>query len=52
MCEEEILKLREELCLLIAQDADYSKVLKASQELDKVIAKFIHEMKVHPKKEK
>ncbi len=41
MLEEEIIKLRERLHLLITEKADYNKVLEASQELDEVIAEYI-----------
>ena len=41
MLEEEIIRLREKMYLLISEKADYKKVLEASQELDEAITEFI-----------
>jgi hypothetical protein len=52
MLEDEMNKIREELYLLILQEADYNKVLKVSQKLDKLIAEFTNEMLSPSREEK
>ncbi|MHB8064167.1 MAG: aspartyl-phosphate phosphatase Spo0E family protein [Ruminiclostridium sp.] len=39
--KEDLEKLREKLNLLIIEKADYSEILKASQELDDYITEFM-----------
>ena len=43
MIDDDICILREKLHSLILENADYDKVLKLSQELDKIITEFIYE---------
>lgn len=43
MMEDKICILREKLHSLILQNADYKEILELSQELDKIIVRFIYE---------
>ena len=44
MLKEKMEELREKLYFLITEKAEYSQILKVSQELDNCINKFTHKM--------